>query len=328
MPPSLRLLWLRQTLQHAGLDPSSPAERVATVTNEVWQTPDVVVRLNRDTTPRLRRESGLVRHLPPEVGYPTILACGNYQGADWMIQRRVPGQALAHAWPEMTMAQRREAVRQLARRLAALHATPYPGGGPSTRLPHLLGDDPERPTDALRAGLDEARRRGLLDEGLVRDLDDLVTASAPAMRPFPVSRFIHGDLTFENVLWDGERVVGLLDLEFARGAPPDLDLDVLLRMCAYPQLHVADGVAQRTRSEDYAPVPGWLAEDHPAMFAHPAVVERCRVYSIAYDVTDLLTFPPPSVSTELPLFHAVNRLKRTAAGTDQIARFFGGVSLL
>lgn len=323
MAASTRQLWLRSTLASAGFDASAPVERVQTVTNEVWRTRDVVVRINDDTTPRLRREAWIAAHLPAEVGYPPILAHAVGGGLDWMLQRRLPGVALAHAWPDLSRSERRGAVRDLAARLRALHATPAPIGGPSTRVPHLLGDDPDRVIEPLLAGLHEAGARALLDPGLVHDLTVMVEDAHEAMRPHPVSHLVHGDLTFENVLWHDGRTVAVLDLEFARGAPPDLDLDVLLRMCAHPELHVQDGIAARTHADDYAEVPFWLAEDHPAMFAHPSLPVRCRVYSIAYDVADVLTYPPPSVSSSLPPFHAVNRLKRTTAGTCHLARFLG-----
>jgi aminoglycoside phosphotransferase (APT) family kinase protein len=318
-----RQLWLRSTLASAGFDASAPLERVQTVTNEVWRNDDVVVRINGDSTPRLRREAWIASHLPPEVGYPPIVAHGNGGSSDWMLQRRLPGRALAHAWPDLSPADRRTAVRDLASRLRALHATAAPVGGPSTRVPHLLGDDPDRVTEPLLAGLHEAGARSLLDAGLVRDLITMVGDAAAAMRPYPVDHLVHGDLTFENVLCDGGRVTSVLDLEFARGGPPDLDLDVVLRMCAHPELHVQDRVAARSHADDYAEVPSWLAEDHPAMFAHPALPIRCRVFSIAYDVADVLEYPPPSVSSSLPPFHAVNRLKRTAAGTCHLSRFLG-----
>lgn len=323
MSPSTRQLWLRRLLAAEGLDPAAPLERVQTVTNEVWRTPEVLVRINQDSTPRLRREAWIAAALPATVGYPPILRCGGGSGADWMVQRRLPGVALAHAWPDLSRELRRLAVRDLATRLRALQATPAPPGGPSTRMPHLLGDDPERVTEPLLAGLHETADRSLLDPGLVRDLVSMVEEARAALRPFPVTHLVHGDLTFENALWNGDQVTALLDLEFARGGPPDLDLDVLLRMCAHPQLHVQDGVAARTGADDYAEVPAWLAEDHPAMFAHPQLPLRCRAFSIAYDVADVLEFPPPSVSSSLPPFHAVNRLKRTAAGTCHLARLLG-----
>lgn len=44
--------------------------RADSVTNEVWLTPDYAVRVNRDASLRLYRESVLSMALPPAVGYP------------------------------------------------------------------------------------------------------------------------------------------------------------------------------------------------------------------------------------------------------------------
>ena len=57
---------------------------------------------------------------------------------------------------------------------------------------------------------------------------------------------VHGDLTFENVLWHEGEITALLDVEWARPGPKDLDLDILLRCAAYPQLHVAPAFESRT----------------------------------------------------------------------------------
>ena len=103
---------------------------------------------------------------------------------------------------------------------------------------------------------------------------------------------MHGDLTFENVLWDGHVVTALLDFEWSRQAPADVDLDVFLRFACFPYLHVAEDYEAETRAIDYAEVPFWLAEDYPELFGFPHEFDRLRLYSIAYDVRELLAFPP------------------------------------
>jgi hygromycin-B 7''-O-kinase len=138
-----------------------------------------------------------------------------------------------------------------------------------------------------------------------------------ALVPFQRTTLVHGDLTFENILWDGATLT-LLDFEWARGGPPDLDLDVLLRFCAYPMLHVADDYRHQTRAEDYLHVPLWLHEDYPSLFAHPRIGARLVLYAIAFDVRDLLAAPP--TGGELPRLHPLNRLRRIGDGTSYITR--------
>jgi hypothetical protein len=156
-------------------------------------------------------------------------------------------------------------------------------------------------------------------------LREIVADTYGVLEPFDTSHMVHGDLHFENVLWDGRAITALVDFEWARGGPADLDLDVLLRFCAFPYLHVAEDYEAITLSKDYAPVPYWLAEDYPELFDHPNLLERMRLYCIAYDVRELLTFPPPQDGFHLSPHHPVNRLERTAKGISHLDRLADGM---
>ncbi len=314
----------RTALRSAGLDPSVPLQRVSSVTNEVWLTPDHAVRVNRGHGDRLAREARVAVTLPPEVGYPTVVAHGSGSGQDWLIMARVPGEPLAHQWPEMTPVVRRGAVRQIAQRLAALHRTVAPADLPVVddppQLLRVAGSDPVAPVlDALYL----AARLPNVDPMLLHDAREMVKRNAGALLPYEPSTLVHGDVTFENVLWDDGEVTALLDVEWARPGPPDLDLDVILRCCAYPALHVAEAHAGRTRDEDYADVPYWLTDDYPELWAHPQLFDRLRIYSIAYNARELLASPPKTTRSGLAKHHPLNRLARVVDGhsyLDVLAR--------
>jgi hypothetical protein len=137
--------------------------------------------------------------------------------------------------------------------------------------------------------------------------------------PFDDRTLVHGDLTFENVLWNGTEITAVLDFEWSRGAPPDVDLDVLLRMCAYPFLHVAADYEDQTRAADYVDVPRWLAEAEPSLFSAPRQLDRLVLYSIAYDMRELLAFPPPVAPRGLSPYHPLNRLQNTVRGASHLS---------
>jgi hypothetical protein len=120
------------------------------------------------------------------------------------------------------------------------------------------------------------------------------------------------------MLWDGEDLTALLDFEWARAAPRDLDLDVLLRFCAYPFLHVAEDYEAVTLTEDYADLPAWLAQDYPELFANERLLDRLRVYSVGYDVRELLLDPPDRPVDELSHFHPYHRLADTVEGRGHL----------
>jgi aminoglycoside phosphotransferase len=312
----------KHALVEAGLDPSVQLTRASSVTNEVWLSDEFAVRVNRRPDKRLWREANLGPQLPPEIRYPEIVAYGSGTGFDWLVTRRRPGHVLSRSWPTMAPAQRRLAVRQVAFMLRALHSTPQPDGiGTMDDLgaPQLLnvaeGADPVAPV--LRA-LDKAATLPHVNTETMRDLAALVRWNCRTIDPFAANTLIHGDLTFENVLWDGEQVTALIDFEWARPAPCDLDLDVLLRFCAYPYLHVADDYEAATTAEAYEEVPSWLAEDYPQLFAAPRLVDRLRIYAIAFEVRQVLLSPPDRPTRDLSPHHPLHRLVRLLTGRSHL----------
>jgi aminoglycoside phosphotransferase (APT) family kinase protein len=323
---SFALARARRALQTARLDVDMPLHRASSVTNDVFCADEFVIRVNRRLDPRLAREAGLAPHLPAEVRYPGIVAYGGGpHGADWLIVERVPGIVLARAWPDMTEPARREAIRQLAGILRALHATPVPDDllEIEATVPQLLSARTIDPTMPLLVAVDKLRAGGQVDAGLLDRVEQVIVETADALVPFRSDTLIHGDLTFENVMWDGGGITALLDFEWARPGPPDLDLDVLLRFCAHPYLHVAADYEHLARPETYADVPWWLAEDYPELFTFPRQLDRVRLYSIAFDVRDLLLTPPDRPAAELSPDHALHRLRRVIEGTSYLNALAG-----
>ena len=323
MSDSFALARARRALTEAGLPVDLELTRASSVTNEVWLTDRYVVRVNRRPNQRLRREAALGPLLPREVGYPEIEAYGGELGADWLVLHRIPGGPLSRAWPGMTREERRRAVGQIADKLRALHHFDCPADVPDIDAPQLLGVHTFRAVDPLLVALDEARQLPHVDAHLVDEVRSIVLDTCSAIEPYDQRTFVHGDLTFENVLWDGHVVTALLDFEFARRAPADVDLDVLLRFCAFPYLHVAEDYERQTRAVDYAEVPFWMAEDYPELFSFPLEFDRLRLYSVAYDVRELLAFPPTQPRHDLSPHHPLRRLERTVQGLSHLDRLAG-----
>ncbi len=264
--------------------------------------------------------------LPPASGYPGVIAAGDGGGMDWLVVTRKPGVPLARAWPTMSTPQRRSAITQLANRLRQIHLTKVPEGLPPLNPPQLIDAGSLFPLDPLHRALLLARGLPGVPASIVDNVAVRVQQLGSSLDGLGTHTLVHGDLTFENVLWDGERVSAIIDFEWSRGAPPDLDLDVFLRMCALPALHVADDYRDATRSEDYAAIPEWLAEDYPELFAVPRLRDRLELYSLAFDLNELLLYPPRGDVRALPPLHALNRMQSTLAGRGHLARWFGAIA--
>src|SRR6478609_9048032 len=215
MSDSFALARARQALEEAGLPLDLALERASSVTNEVWLSDRYAVRVNRRPDQRLRREAAIGPLLPPEVGYPPVEAYGGQLGKDWLIVHRVPGLPLSRCWPTMTRDERRRAVGQIADKLRALHQFDCPDDVPGDDASQLLGPHTFRAVDPLLAALDRAASLPQVDGGLIDRVRAMVLDTCSTVEPYDQHTFVHGDLTFENVLWDGQVVTALLDFEFS-----------------------------------------------------------------------------------------------------------------
>jgi aminoglycoside phosphotransferase (APT) family kinase protein len=305
-------VWAAQALQQAGLSASAgPLERASSITNEVWYAGPWVVRVNvRPRRGTLKHEAEIAHLLPESVGYPDVVAYGSHESAEWLVHRRVEGSVLSRVWPSLRETERRSATVQLADRLRAIHdisGAPIPA--------YLLDDNLECPHQlpASRAVELLLRVSDLphVDHGVVHEAIALIETNADYLDEGAGAALIHGDLHFENVLWDGESISAVLDLEWARPAAPDIDLDVLLRFCQHPFLHVAEDYATQAKADDYRLAPKWFHDSYPELFEHPHLAERLAIYSLAYDVRTLLLMPPDRPMEHLPTYHPMRRIAAT-----------------
>ncbi len=312
----LNELKARQALANIGVDAGDDLVRAPSVTNEVWMTSDHVVRLGFDQSGRLAREAALAERLPPEVGCPEVVEVGQQGHLTYLVSRRLPGVPLSHVWARLTPDDRRATVTALGTRLAVLHGVSAEGCPPVPDPPQPLGGSEHL------SPLHDTIARASLVEGvdllLMAETSDLVQRLSPYLRTFPTDTLIHGDLTFANVLWHAGEVTGLLDFEFARGAPNDLDLDILLRMCGFPELFVDDAHLADARRSDYAEVRTDLQRAYPDLFSVHRLDDRLRLYAVAFTVRELTQLDSIVPATKQLPAHPQQRLHALVHATSYL----------
>jgi hypothetical protein len=237
------------------------------------------------------------------VPYPEVLDAGSDGELAWQVTRRVDGVSLASVWAGLGRAERRDAVQQVGRALAALHefrfsdevvaalAVERPVGEVSADA--VVGADiTPLPLWRAEALLAVARDEGLADRALIDDVAarfreladvDLLRARGGQVTGSGAMTCVHGDAHLGNVLWKDGRLTALLDFEWVRLGPPDLEIEPYLRTDA-------TGLTDTGRRD----VLGWLAESYPAMFSAPDLVRRLWLYQLATAVRELFLVEPGS----------------------------------
>jgi hypothetical protein len=120
---------------------------------------------------------------------------------------------------------------------------------------------------------------------------------------------VHGDAHLDNILWHDGRLVALLDFEWARWGPPDLELQPFCRWQGPSQLLAPQAVA-------------WLTESYPGLMTHPRWIERVWLYDLAETFRSLLIWGPPARGS-LPEFHPLIRLREMVDGPEYLDVMLG-----
>ncbi|MEV6421015.1 aminoglycoside phosphotransferase family protein [Streptomyces sp. NPDC051662] len=219
-----------EVLRGQGADLSG-ARRGRGWTNATWLTDELVIRVAAQPgTADLLREERLVRLLPREVGYPTIVDSGVTRGHEWVLTRRLAGENLEEVWPSLDHTDRSRALDQMWERARHIHRVDVAAAAPHARsrspfFPETAGD--------VTTALDRLVKAGELNtsqaKGLGRSLERFWTALPGARKVLN-----HGDFCTPNTLWNNGEVVALLDFEFAVVAPVAIDLNEMAKMAFGP----------------------------------------------------------------------------------------------
>ncbi len=312
----------RQALRAANLPFDGDLTRASSTNNEIHLSEGEVIRVAAIANVRLTRETSLYPYLPDTHWRPRLIVEGETGGYDYVILQRKPGQPVAHVWPFLPPHRRRAIITDLSGCLRSIHATPRPKSlAPLSTTLHALDETGILPhvTLPLESTLERIGADPNADPGIINAALDYLACNRMHLDHYDRRHLVHADLTFENFLFVGRALSAVIDFEWARGAPADFDLDVLLRCCHLPKAHVAGHLQAQTRRADYEDIPGWLAEDYPELFSRPHLRERLTIYSMAFDVKGASEMPIPARRSDFDDLHPYNRLTHLLAGGGHIA---------
>jgi aminoglycoside phosphotransferase (APT) family kinase protein len=299
---------LRLVVGAAGLTIAEAPVPLPSNSNDAWKIGELVLRICwRGDRSRVRREALVLEHLPEGVPHPPLVAAGEVDDLSWTLTRWLPGR----------VEHRRVDVGQLGEAMCALHAWDPPpevkaalAVRPADSDMHdVIGADLNPlPVDRALRLVEPATHLDHVDPQLVIQLGEQLQrlrSVDPLTNPTD-GVVVHGDAHLNNVIWNGTLLVALLDYEWARLGPPDLELQPLLL------------------SADAAALIPSVVDAYPGIAAHPRVVERLWLYDLSATLRDLLVKAPLRADGDLPSWHPKRRLPLVLEGPGYIEALLSG----
>jgi hygromycin-B 7''-O-kinase len=203
----------------------------------------------------------------------------------------------------------RDIVREAAGLLRALHSWPVPADLAGTLKRPVADPDPLRRAGAEVVLLPPSSAVGLIPAAKQLPFTDHGVLDAAAGRLTELGNLadiggdvlLHGDFYLSNVLVDDGHASALIDFEFARMGPSDLELISVVRAL---DMESRLGVPR-------PPLLAWLAEDYPELFAAPDLDRRLWLYAIAYTIRHIIFWPPDRAEADgLDPGHPLHTLRR------------------
>jgi len=290
--------------------PVDGARLVPSNNNDVWRLEPGYLRVAwRGDRGRLAREAEILDRLRGVIPVPEVLGRGGDDQLSWSLTAAMPGTPLGDlcTWPAPPRL--RDIAMEAAGLLRALHAWPVPAELAAMLRRPVSDPDPLRragaepvllpPSSAL--GLVPVARQlpfvdaGVLDAAAQRltDLGDLADAGSEVL--------LHGDFYLSNALVRDDHVSALIDFEFSRMGPRDLELISIIRAF---DVETRIGVPR-------PPLLAWLAEDYPELFGPADLDRRLWLYAIAYTIRHIIFWPPDCAEADgLDLKHPLHTLRR------------------
>jgi aminoglycoside phosphotransferase (APT) family kinase protein len=300
-----RLEVLRSTLPF----PVSDAHLVPSNNNDVWRLKAGYLRVAwRGDRSRLAREAGLLNRLRGFLPVPEVLDLGGDDRLSWSLTAAMPGIAYEQLCVQPERPGLRDLARETAALLRALHSWPVP-----RELAETLNRPGEEPDPLRRAGselvppsssalglIPAARQLPFVDQGVLDAAAERLTELGNPVAA-GTGVLLHGDFYLGNVLVHHDHISALIDFEFSRLGPRDLELISVIRA-----LDAESRLGLRR-----PPLLTWLAEDYPELFDRADLDRRLWCYALAYTIRQIIFWPPDCAEADgLEVTHPLHTLRR------------------
>lgn len=276
-------------LKKNNLDLTLPVKRyTGGQINFVYQVgDDFVLKIEKDLDVTHHQESIVKLAVEAGAKIPKIQDVGEVDGHRYLLMDRIQGEKLSGSWHTFSETQKESFIRQICEQMKILHSIKFEKYSPQrpkefdTLLESIEWQMSETKVDDSK--LDEVAKTNLdLLNQFYEENKKILDERGGAV-------FVHNDLHFENVLFDGDQISGIIDFDFSRQFAKDFELRCLVDFFFAPKYYVEEKLEPIWIEFQLGKELDWFKKYYPELFNHPQILTRFRLFimnQILCDVRD------------------------------------------
>ena len=242
-----------------------------------------VYRVGEDHVLKVERNLSVLPHQPELLEkaqaagakVPRVIDCGNFEGKHYILMERVTGRKLSESWLGFTEQEREGFIAQIADQLRIFHSIRFDKYSPQRPIEFDNFEDAIKWQTSFDGIHFDAET-----QGQVQSLESFFRNKIVTLNETGTAVFVHNDFHLGNVLYEGDRLTGIIDFDFSRQAPKDYELWHLVDFFRWPKYYVEK--SQESTWEGYRSSTELkqFKKYYPELFSKADLPTRIRLYLI------------------------------------------------
>lgn len=207
----------------------------------------------------------------------------------FMIYPKIEGNNLYSKWHLLQNKERKHITKQLCRILREISESPYRKFVKKFKLNSSVNWH-DKILSQIQSSLKKVERKKLLSPDFIKKIKNFVETNQHVLTEQKIA-LVYWDAHFDNILVNGDKIVGVLDFERVELSSIDFTLDIIKRMVEYPKKYMSEEFEKFARKDDYSKLLEWFREFYPDLFEFKNLDKRLDLYAIEHELRDLLGWP-------------------------------------
>jgi aminoglycoside phosphotransferase len=203
---------------------------------------------------------------------------GEVEGKSYLLMEKIPGTNLVYDWLKFSIKDKENYIAQLADQLKIFHSIRFES--------YSIPITEHKSFSNLKDAIERVVSFNLIDKSKLKPeyvkeveyLEQFYREHINLLDEVNTAVLVHSDLNLENILYDGDKVTGIIDFDWACHAPKDFELWKIAEVFREPKYSVEERLEPQYENYKMTEEFGFLRKHYPELFNSPQGADRVRMF--------------------------------------------------